>query len=148
MEEVPPPELCVEEVWCGAEGPASIAELALEQRGVHFPLVQHHYLLASLLHSAMTFGLRVKPLSLFDSKVSREMQLMTLNEDSDSPTVMGPVDPESKRGKLDRVLLSISPALDSSELALEQDSQNQQKQTRQISSRGNGSVQYTIQTSR
>ena len=70
VEEVPPPELCVEEVWCGAEGPASIAELALEQRGVHFPLVQHHYLLASLLHAAMTFGLRVKPLSLFDSKVS------------------------------------------------------------------------------
>ncbi|CAL8271744.1 unnamed protein product [Merluccius merluccius] len=68
VEEVPPPELCVEEVWGGAEGPASIAELALEQRGVHFPLVQHHCLLASLLHTAMTFGLRVKPLSLFDSK--------------------------------------------------------------------------------
>ncbi|KAG7246923.1 hypothetical protein CRUP_030854, partial [Coryphaenoides rupestris] len=68
VEEVSPPELCVEEVWCGAEGPASIAELALEQRGVHFPLVQHHCLLASLLHAAMTFGLRVKPLSLFDSK--------------------------------------------------------------------------------
>ena len=70
VEEVAPPELCVEEVWCGAQGPASIAELALEQRGVHFPLVQHHYLLAALLHAAMTFGLRVKPLSLFDSKVS------------------------------------------------------------------------------
>ncbi|KAJ3613339.1 hypothetical protein NHX12_019589 [Muraenolepis orangiensis] len=68
VEEVTPPELCVEEVWCGAEGPASIAELALEQRGVHFPLVQHHCLLASLLHAAMTFGLRVKPLSMFDSK--------------------------------------------------------------------------------
>ncbi|XP_056446466.1 rab3 GTPase-activating protein non-catalytic subunit isoform X2 [Gadus chalcogrammus] len=68
VEEVAPPELCVEEVWCGAQGPASIAELALEQRGVHFPLVQHHYLLAALLHAAMTFGLRVKPLSLFDSK--------------------------------------------------------------------------------
>ncbi|KAM3870837.1 rab3 GTPase-activating protein non-catalytic subunit [Diretmus argenteus] len=68
VEEVPPPLLCVEEVWCGAEGPASIAELALEQRGVHYPLVQHHCLLASLLHAAMTFNLRVKPLSLFDSK--------------------------------------------------------------------------------
>uniref|UniRef100_A0A667Y7Q3 RAB3 GTPase activating protein subunit 2 (non-catalytic) n=1 Tax=Myripristis murdjan TaxID=586833 RepID=A0A667Y7Q3_9TELE len=68
VEEVPPPELCVEEVWCGAEGPASIAELALEQRGVHYPLVQHHCLLASLLYAAMTFSLRVKPLSLFDSK--------------------------------------------------------------------------------
>lgn len=70
MEEAPPPELSVEEAWCGAEGPASIAELALEQKGVHFPLVQHHFLLATLLHAAMTFGLKVKPLSLFDSKVS------------------------------------------------------------------------------
>nr|XP_023663459.1 rab3 GTPase-activating protein non-catalytic subunit isoform X3 [Paramormyrops kingsleyae] len=68
IEEVPPPELCVEEVWMGAEGPASIAELALEQRSVHYPLVQHNCLLASLLHAAMAFGIRVKPLSLFDSK--------------------------------------------------------------------------------
>lgn len=69
VEEVPPPELSVEEAWCGAEGPASIAELALEQRGVHYPLVQHHCLLASLLNAAMTFSLKVKPLNLFDSKV-------------------------------------------------------------------------------
>ncbi|XP_061599089.1 rab3 GTPase-activating protein non-catalytic subunit isoform X2 [Cololabis saira] len=68
MEEVPVPELSVEEVWSGADGPASIAELALEQRGVHYPLVQHHCLLASLLHTAMTFSLKVKPLGLFDSK--------------------------------------------------------------------------------
>ncbi|XP_055361414.1 rab3 GTPase-activating protein non-catalytic subunit isoform X4 [Betta splendens] len=68
VEEVPAPELSVEEVWCGAEGPASIAELALEQRGVHYPLVQHHCLLGSLLHAAMTFNLKVKPLSLFDNK--------------------------------------------------------------------------------
>ncbi|XP_077439917.1 rab3 GTPase-activating protein non-catalytic subunit [Vanacampus margaritifer] len=66
--EVPLPELSVEEVWCGAEGPASIAELALEQKGVHYPLVQHHCLLASLLHAALTFSLKVKPLSLFDGK--------------------------------------------------------------------------------
>lgn len=70
MEEAPPPELSVEEAWCSAEGPESIAELALEQKGVHFPLVQHHFLLAVLLHAAMTFSLKVKPLSLFDSKVS------------------------------------------------------------------------------
>uniref|UniRef100_A0A1A8DGZ5 RAB3 GTPase activating protein subunit 2 (Non-catalytic) n=1 Tax=Nothobranchius kadleci TaxID=1051664 RepID=A0A1A8DGZ5_NOTKA len=67
-EDVPAPEPSVEEVWSGAEGPASIAELALDQRGVHFPLVQHHCLLASLLHAAMSFGVKVKPLSLFDSK--------------------------------------------------------------------------------
>ncbi|KAM8914619.1 rab3 GTPase-activating protein non-catalytic subunit isoform 2-T2 [Spinachia spinachia] len=68
VEEVPSPALSVEEAWCGAEGPASLAELALEQRGVHYPLVQHHCLLASLLHAGMTFSLKVKPLSLFDSK--------------------------------------------------------------------------------
>uniref|UniRef100_A0A8C2XPD5 RAB3 GTPase activating protein subunit 2 (non-catalytic) n=1 Tax=Cyclopterus lumpus TaxID=8103 RepID=A0A8C2XPD5_CYCLU len=66
VEDVAPPELSAEEAWCGAEGPASLAELALEQRGVHYPLVQHHCLLASLLHAAMTFSLKVKPLSLFD----------------------------------------------------------------------------------
>ncbi|XP_034713769.1 rab3 GTPase-activating protein non-catalytic subunit isoform X2 [Etheostoma cragini] len=68
VEEVSTPELSVEEVWCGAEGPASLAELALEQKGVHYPLVQHHCLLASLQHAAMTFSLKLKPLSLFDSK--------------------------------------------------------------------------------
>ncbi|CAN9502010.1 unnamed protein product [Ophioblennius macclurei] len=68
VEEVAAPELSVEEAWCGAEGPASIAELALEQRGVHYPLVQHHCLLATLMHAAMTFSVKVKPLSLFDSK--------------------------------------------------------------------------------
>ncbi|CAG5866197.1 unnamed protein product [Menidia menidia] len=68
MEEVPAPELSVEEVWTGADGPASIAELALEQRGVHYPLVQHHCLLASILHAAMSFSIKVKPLGLFDSK--------------------------------------------------------------------------------
>lgn len=68
VEEFSAPELSVEEAWCGAEGPASLAELALEQKGVHYPLVQHHCLLASLLHAAMTFSLKVKPLGLFDSK--------------------------------------------------------------------------------
>ncbi|XP_078796486.1 rab3 GTPase-activating protein non-catalytic subunit isoform X2 [Oryzias latipes] len=68
MQEVSAPELSVEEVWSGASGPASIAELALEQKGVHYPLVQHHFLLASVLHAAMTFNVKVKPLSLFDSK--------------------------------------------------------------------------------
>uniref|UniRef100_A0A8B9HRE1 RAB3 GTPase activating protein subunit 2 (non-catalytic) n=1 Tax=Astyanax mexicanus TaxID=7994 RepID=A0A8B9HRE1_ASTMX len=68
VEEAYVPELCVEEVWGSAEGPASIAELALQQKAVHYPLVQHHCLLASLLHAAMSFSLRLKPLSLFDSK--------------------------------------------------------------------------------
>ncbi|KAM4542363.1 rab3 GTPase-activating protein non-catalytic subunit isoform 2-T2 [Odontesthes bonariensis] len=68
MDEVPAPELSVEEAWGGADGPASIAELALEQRGVHYPLVQHHCLLATILHATMNFSVKAKPLSLFDSK--------------------------------------------------------------------------------
>lgn len=63
----------------GAEGPASIAELALEQRSVHYPLVQHNCLLASLLHAAMAFGVRVKPLSLFDSKVRPSIRWVRLS---------------------------------------------------------------------
>lgn len=69
VEGVSAPELSVEEVWSGAEGPPSIADLALEQKGIYYPLVQHHWLLTSLLHAAMTFKVKVKPLSLFDSKV-------------------------------------------------------------------------------
>uniref|UniRef100_UPI0000F20220 rab3 GTPase-activating protein non-catalytic subunit n=1 Tax=Danio rerio TaxID=7955 RepID=UPI0000F20220 len=68
VEEVPPPDVCVEEAWSAADGPVSIVELALDQRSVHYPLVQHHCVLATLLHAAMTFSLRLKPLSLFDSK--------------------------------------------------------------------------------
>ncbi|XP_057199156.1 rab3 GTPase-activating protein non-catalytic subunit isoform X3 [Triplophysa rosa] len=68
VEEVSAPDVCVEEVWSAAEGPVSIVELAMDQRSVHYPLVQHHCVLASLLHAAMTFSLRLKPLSLFDSK--------------------------------------------------------------------------------
>uniref|UniRef100_A0A671LQT6 Rab3 GTPase-activating protein non-catalytic subunit-like n=1 Tax=Sinocyclocheilus anshuiensis TaxID=1608454 RepID=A0A671LQT6_9TELE len=68
VEQVSAPDMCVEEVWGGAEGPVSIVELALDQRSVHYPLVQHHCVLASLLQAAMTFSLRLKPLSLFDSK--------------------------------------------------------------------------------
>lgn len=71
------PEVCVEEVWGGAEGPASIAELALQQRAIHYPLVQHHCLLASLLHAAMSFSLRIKPLSLFDTKVVYSFKFKT-----------------------------------------------------------------------
>lgn len=69
MEEVSVPELSVEEVWSGAEGPPSIADLALEQKGIYYPLVQHHWLLSCLLHAALTFKIKAKPLSLFDSKV-------------------------------------------------------------------------------
>lgn len=76
VEKVSTPGLCVEEVWSGAEGPPSIADLALEQKGIYYPLVQHHWLLTSLLYAALTFKVKTKPLSLFDSKVRTDSDLL------------------------------------------------------------------------
>lgn len=68
-DEMGAPLLEVEDPWQCVEGPASIVELALEQRHVHYPLVQHHYILTSILHAIMRFSIKsIKPLGLFDSK--------------------------------------------------------------------------------
>ncbi|XP_019065957.1 rab3 GTPase-activating protein non-catalytic subunit [Fukomys damarensis] len=68
-DEMPPPVLDTEDAWLPAEGPASIAELALEQKPVHYLLVQHHSVLGAVLYAVAHFALKaVKPLSLFDSK--------------------------------------------------------------------------------
>lgn len=65
------PVLDTEDAWQAVEGPVSIVELALDQKRTHYPLVEHHSVLCSVLYAVMRFSLRtVKPLSLFDSKVS------------------------------------------------------------------------------
>lgn len=65
------PALDTEDAWLAVEGPVSIVELALEQKHVHYPLVEHHSVLCAILYAVMRFSLKaVKPLSLFDSKVS------------------------------------------------------------------------------
>lgn len=65
------PVLGTEDAWQAVEGPASIVELALEQKHTHYPLVEHHSVLCSVLYAITRFSLKtVKPLSLFDSKVS------------------------------------------------------------------------------
>lgn len=70
-DEMQAPDLETEDAWLGVEGPISIVELALEQKPVHYPLVEHHSVLCSILYAVMRFSLRaVKPLSLFDSKAS------------------------------------------------------------------------------
>lgn len=70
-DEMQAPVLDTEDAWLTVEGPVSIAELALEQRHIHYPLVEHHSVLCSILYAVMRFSLKaVKPLSLFDSKVS------------------------------------------------------------------------------
>ncbi|NXD07086.1 RBGPR protein, partial [Nothocercus nigrocapillus] len=63
------PALGTEDAWLSAEGPVSIVELALEQKRVHYPLVEHQFVLCTVLYVIMRFALKsVKPLSLFDSK--------------------------------------------------------------------------------
>lgn len=70
-DEMQAPDLETEDAWLAVEGPISIVELALEQKPVHYPLVEHHSVLCSILYAVMRFSLRaVKPLSLFDSKAS------------------------------------------------------------------------------
>lgn len=70
-DEMQAPVLDTEDAWLAAEGPVSIVELALEQKHTHYPLVEHHSVLCSVLYAVMRFALKaVKPLSLFDSKAS------------------------------------------------------------------------------
>ncbi|XP_074165300.1 rab3 GTPase-activating protein non-catalytic subunit isoform X1 [Sminthopsis crassicaudata] len=68
-DEMQMPVLDTEDAWVSVEGPISIVELALEQKHIHYPLVEHHSVLCSILYGIMRFSLKsVKPLSLFDSK--------------------------------------------------------------------------------
>ncbi|XP_006869763.1 PREDICTED: rab3 GTPase-activating protein non-catalytic subunit [Chrysochloris asiatica] len=68
-DELPVPVLDTEDAWLSGEGPVSIVELALEQKHIHYPLVEHHSVLCSVLYAVMRFALKtVKPLALFDSK--------------------------------------------------------------------------------
>ncbi|KAH0622686.1 hypothetical protein JD844_025199 [Phrynosoma platyrhinos] len=68
-DEMQPPVLDTEDAWMSVEGQISLVELALEQKHVHYPLVQHQSVLCTVLYAIMKFSLKsVKPLSLFDSK--------------------------------------------------------------------------------
>ncbi|XP_012870441.1 PREDICTED: rab3 GTPase-activating protein non-catalytic subunit [Dipodomys ordii] len=68
-DEMQVPVLDTEDAWLSVEGPISIVELALEQKHIHYPLVEHHSILCSILYAVMRFSLKtVKPLALFDSK--------------------------------------------------------------------------------
>ncbi|XP_029449029.1 rab3 GTPase-activating protein non-catalytic subunit isoform X3 [Rhinatrema bivittatum] len=68
-DEMQAPLLDTEDVWMSVEGPSSIVEIALEQKHIHYPLVEHHSVLSSVLYGIMRFSLKsVKPLALFDSK--------------------------------------------------------------------------------
>ncbi|XP_061481152.1 rab3 GTPase-activating protein non-catalytic subunit isoform X2 [Rhineura floridana] len=63
------PVLDTEDAWVSVEGQTSLVELALEQKHIHYPLVEHQSVLCTILYGIMKFSLKsVKPLSLFDSK--------------------------------------------------------------------------------
>ncbi|XP_009077210.1 PREDICTED: rab3 GTPase-activating protein non-catalytic subunit-like, partial [Acanthisitta chloris] len=68
-DEMQAPVLDTEDAWVSVEGPVSIVELALEQKSIHYPLVEHQFVLCTVLYAIMRFSLKsVKPLSLFDNK--------------------------------------------------------------------------------
>ncbi|KAF4018301.1 hypothetical protein G4228_010376 [Cervus hanglu yarkandensis] len=68
-DEMQAPVLDTEDAWLTVEGPVSIVELALDQKHIHYPLVEHHSVLCAVLYAVMRFSLKtVKPLALFDSK--------------------------------------------------------------------------------
>ncbi|OCT79434.1 rab3 GTPase-activating protein non-catalytic subunit [Xenopus laevis] len=68
-EEMQAPLLELEDSWVNMEGPNSIAELALEQKHIHYPLVEHQFVLSAILYAVMRFSFKsIKPLALYDSK--------------------------------------------------------------------------------
>ncbi len=61
----------MEDVWNGMQGPASLVELAIEQKETNPDLVEHHFVICTILHAIFAFSLKsVKPMALFDTKVS------------------------------------------------------------------------------
>ncbi|OWK08154.1 RAB3GAP2 [Cervus elaphus hippelaphus] len=74
-DEMQAPVLDTEDAWLTVEGPVSIVELALDQKHIHYPLVEHHSVLCAVLYAVMRFSLKtVKPLALFDSKAILQVQ--------------------------------------------------------------------------
>jgi len=64
------PVFKVEDLGQAGQGPTSLVELAIGQKGANIELVEHHYALCVILHAAFVFSLKaVKPLSMFDTKV-------------------------------------------------------------------------------
>lgn len=60
----------IEPLWQTIRGPASLVELAVDQKATNYGLLLHHYLLCQFMYAILKFGLKsVKVLSLFDCKV-------------------------------------------------------------------------------
>ncbi|XP_021378713.1 rab3 GTPase-activating protein non-catalytic subunit-like isoform X1 [Mizuhopecten yessoensis] len=63
------PVFNIEHLWQDVRGPASLVELAIDQKSTNYGLLRLHYQLAVMMHAMLVFGMKsVKVLSLFDSK--------------------------------------------------------------------------------
>lgn len=63
------PVFNIEHLWQDVRGPASLVELAIDQKSTNYGLLRLHYQLAVMMHAILVFGMKsVKVLSLFDSK--------------------------------------------------------------------------------
>lgn len=63
------PVFNIEGLWQDIRGPASLVELAVEQKTTNYGLIRHHYHLSLIMFAVLTFNLKsVKVISLFDSK--------------------------------------------------------------------------------
>ncbi|GAB1601306.1 rab3 GTPase-activating protein non-catalytic subunit-like isoform X2 [Argonauta hians] len=63
------PVFNIEPLWQTVRGPASLVELAVDQKATNYGLLLHHYLLCQFMYAILKFGLKsIKVLSLFDCK--------------------------------------------------------------------------------
>ncbi|XP_029643164.1 rab3 GTPase-activating protein non-catalytic subunit isoform X2 [Octopus sinensis] len=63
------PVFNIEPLWQTIRGPASLVELAVDQKATNYGLLLHHYLLCQFMYAILKFGLKsIKVLSLFDCK--------------------------------------------------------------------------------
>ncbi|XP_033735108.1 rab3 GTPase-activating protein non-catalytic subunit-like [Pecten maximus] len=63
------PVFNIEHLWQDVRGPASLVELAIDQKTTNYGLLRLHYQLAVMMHAILVFGMKsVKVLSLFDTK--------------------------------------------------------------------------------
>lgn len=63
------PVFNIEPLWQNVRGPASLVELAVDQKATNYGLLLHHFQLCWLMHAILMYGLKsVKILSLFDCK--------------------------------------------------------------------------------
>ena len=62
-----------EEPWQNSAGPQPLVDLAALQKEPNYAIVCHHYKLALSMHLMLVYGLKSKPISLFDLRVGLDL---------------------------------------------------------------------------